>query len=120
MYVRSMVVKGKTYYQIVEGRRDGDRVRQRVILALGRIPDPRLALKEWRRDLRSLERQQGSLLMRRILSSGRMPTAAEAPEIARLSVRRKGLQAKIETLAGLIKSKSIGKTPARKGERRGE
>ena len=114
MYVRSMVVKGATYYQIVEGKRDGDRVRQRVVLALGRTPDPRVALKEWRRELRSLERRQGQLIFRRMWELGRSPTPADSPDIARLSVRREKLQAKIETLAGLIKSKSIGTSPKRK------
>jgi hypothetical protein len=33
MYVRSKVVKGQTYYQIVEEVRDGDKVRQRVVIA---------------------------------------------------------------------------------------
>jgi hypothetical protein len=36
MFVRTKIAKGHTYYQIVEGFREGDRVRQRVVVALGR------------------------------------------------------------------------------------
>jgi len=35
MFIRSKIARGKTYYQIVEGVRDGARVRQRVVVALG-------------------------------------------------------------------------------------
>jgi hypothetical protein len=55
------------------------------------------------------------MIFRRMLElQGRSPTPENSPDIARLSVRRRKLQAKIETLAGLIKSKSIGTTPKRK------
>jgi hypothetical protein len=35
MYVRDKVVKGRTYYQLVEGYRDGDKVRHKTLASLG-------------------------------------------------------------------------------------
>jgi hypothetical protein len=61
--VRSKVAKGRTYYQIVRGKRERTRVRQRVVLALGRTPDPAVALEEMRRKLAGL-REAGALRRR--------------------------------------------------------
>jgi hypothetical protein len=36
MYIRSKMVKGHTYYFVVQGRREGGKVRQRTIVSLGR------------------------------------------------------------------------------------
>jgi hypothetical protein len=39
MYIRSKVVKGATYYQVVDGYRDAEgRVRHRTVASLGRCP----------------------------------------------------------------------------------
>ena len=47
MFVRSKVVKGHTYYQLVEGYRDGaGKVRHRTVMSLGRSPTVRDALDE--------------------------------------------------------------------------
>jgi hypothetical protein len=46
VFIRSKVVKGHTYYQIVEGVRTGPKVRQRIVLALGTSPDPRATLEK--------------------------------------------------------------------------
>ena len=39
MYFRRKTSGGRTYLQIVESRREGDRVRQQVIATLGRIDE---------------------------------------------------------------------------------
>lgn len=108
MYIRSKTAKGHTYYQIVEGVRTGDRVRQRIVLALGPSPDPREALKLWRRELGRLQRERG-----RWTPWDGMPKAT-AKRIERLEARIEVLAGRIETLAGLTKNKSIGTTPKRK------
>jgi hypothetical protein len=51
MFVRRRMVRGIAYYQIVEGIRTGTRVRQRIVLALGREPDPQVLLGRWRQYL---------------------------------------------------------------------
>jgi hypothetical protein len=38
VYIRRKVIKGHTYYYLVEGRRDGKKVKQRVIRYLGKHP----------------------------------------------------------------------------------
>ncbi len=51
MYVRSKVAKGHKYFQIVEGKRDGDQVRQTLVVALGTTDDPAKALTEMKVEL---------------------------------------------------------------------
>jgi hypothetical protein len=108
MYVRPKIARGKTYYQIVEGVRTGDRVRQRIVLALGPTPDPRIALEQWRRELARLGRER-----RRWTRWDGMPKTM-ARLIDRLDAQIAGMASKVEMLAGLIKSRSIGTTPERK------
>jgi hypothetical protein len=55
VYVRSKVARGATYYQIVQATREGGRVRQRVVVALGKTSDPAAALEEMRRELDALK-----------------------------------------------------------------
>lgn len=50
MFVRSKMVRGKTYYQVVETYRDGRRVRHRTLASLGRfatIEDAYLEAHKW-------------------------------------------------------------------------
>jgi hypothetical protein len=108
VYIRSKTAKGHTYYQIVEGVRDGERVRQRVVVALGSTPDPRAALKNIRRELARLERERG-----RWPRGYKPESRTRARRLERLDARIAELAARIETLAGLIKNKSIGTTPKR-------
>ena len=107
MYVRSMVVKGRTYYQIVEGVRDGAKVRQRVVLALGRSPDPRRALKQWERRLKSLQKQ------RALWTPGVSKTTDR--RIERLDAQIGELKTKVFKLGALINSKLIGITAKTRG-----
>ena len=111
MYIRSKTAKGHTYYQIVEGVRDGERVRQRIVMSLGTTPDPAAALKNMKRELERLQRE------RNLWPRGYKPESrTQAHRLQRLDVRIAELAAKIETLAGLIKNKSIGTTPKRKDD----
>lgn len=56
MYVRQKTVKGHIYHQVVEGVRTGDKVRQRVVVALGTTADPIKALSTMRYRLDCLRR----------------------------------------------------------------
>ena len=45
MFVRSKVVKGRTYHQVIEGYRDeAGKVRHRTVVSLGRSPTPKDAV----------------------------------------------------------------------------
>jgi hypothetical protein len=63
VYIRSKVAKGRTYYQLVEGRREGGKVRQRIVAALGRHPTIEDALADLKRQLTRLRRQRNRLDM---------------------------------------------------------
>jgi hypothetical protein len=109
VYIRTKIARGKTYYQIVEGVREGKRVRQRVVLALGRTADPKAVLGQWQRQIVSLRK--------------RRPSCGSTAGLSKMLQRRIGrmdadiadLEAKIGTLDRLIKSKKVGTTP-KKGE----
>lgn len=51
-YVREKRVREWVYYQLVEGRRENGRVRQRVLLHLGKHPTVYEAAKAWWAELR--------------------------------------------------------------------
>ena len=98
VYVRSKIVKGTAYYQIVEGRREGGRVRQRVVLALGRTPDPEAALKGMKRTLARLRRDQPYV---------------SSPRRERLDASIAELETKCGMLHGFIKDGLVGTTSDR-------
>jgi hypothetical protein len=109
MYIRSKVAKGSIYYQIVEGYRDPDdrsQVRQRVVLALGREPDPAVVLDDRRRTIRELKRQEARY------DNPKTEPLSKAQERHRQSVRDRigKLEAFVRTLADLIKRGLIGTT----------
>jgi hypothetical protein len=108
MYVRSKVVKGRTYFQIVEGRRDGERVRQRVVLYLGQNADPRRALEQWKRRLRSLQTGRDRLELPDELG-------LINPHVERLDAEISKLTTKVQELGALIKHKLIGTTEKARG-----
>jgi hypothetical protein len=108
MYVRSKIVKGRTYFQIVEGHRDGERVRQRVVLYLGQIADPRKALEQWRGRLRSLQRWRD-----RVAPPDELGLVS--PHIQRADAEISKLKDKIKELGALIKYKLIGTTEKARG-----
>jgi hypothetical protein len=108
MYVRTKTVKGHTYYQIVEGVRDGEKVRQRVVLALGRgvpiLGDDDIAegvdlpamLGLARRRLAGM-RGQCRFVAERVGTS-----KARERRLARLDREIAALTRKVEILAGII------------------
>jgi len=105
VYIRCKIAKGKTYYQIVKGVRDGPRVRQRIVVSLGTSPDPATALDGMRRELKRLRRERKSWLR------GHEPvTKTLARRRERLDAWIGDLESKIETLAGIVKSGLIGTT----------
>jgi hypothetical protein len=55
MFVRKVTVKGVDYFQIIKGVREGDRVRQVLVAALGTTDDPREALKRLREKLKGVQ-----------------------------------------------------------------
>ncbi len=50
-YVRKKKTKSGEYYQLVEGRREGGKVRQKVLAHLGDCPSAKAALKRWPRQI---------------------------------------------------------------------
>jgi hypothetical protein len=78
MFIRSKEVKGATYYQVVEGYREGSRVRHRTLISLGQ--NPTLAEAE------ALERSRRTATARRLArlkrlgfgSGGRLPRSVQA------------------------------------------
>jgi hypothetical protein len=63
MFIRSKVVKGQTYYQVVNSYRDGEtgRVRHRTVLSLARESSFRGALDVEIRRLAALRRERSRL-----------------------------------------------------------
>jgi hypothetical protein len=118
LFIRSKVVKGNTYYQIVEGVRTGTKVRQRIVLALGTSPDPRGATRTWKRYLNRLRKWQ-KVYQHSVdgwIRSGCEPPASEVRRLERANARIGKLEARIETLASLIKSGKIGTTGTKSGK----
>ena len=104
MYVRAKVVKGATYYQLVEGYRDDTgRVRHRTLVSLGRHPTVADALKATDREVRRLRR---ALETERDLwpaSSARSPRsvarlAVLERQVARVEERRQRLRGLLDPI----------------------
>ena len=120
MYVRSQVVKGRRYFQIVEGVRTGTLVRQRFVLSLGREADPRVVLREWKSLLGELKQQRKTDEAEARRESQRLSgkwyrRRPKARKLGRTDDRIARLKSRIEMLAGLIKDRRIGVAPRRKG-----
>ena len=94
MYVRSKIVKGRTYYQIVEGVRFGSAVRQKVVMSLGTIADPAVALEDmkWRLAATRAEFDRGKV--------------KAAPRMVRLEMN-------VEKLSSILGRDLIGSPPRR-------
>jgi hypothetical protein len=115
MYIRSKVVKGRTYYQLVEGKRertpDGSVVRQRIVMALGTCSTLPEALKARKRLLAQLRKSEASIAE---LYPGETPRPKRVVEELRsLGYAIPRLEREIERLAAWIKSGSIGTTAKR-------
>ena len=57
VFVRSKVVKGHTYHQVVQGYREGAKVRHRTVVSLGRSPTPKEAAAVGRKAVKRCERR---------------------------------------------------------------
>jgi hypothetical protein len=112
MYARTKVAKGHTYYQIVEGVRDGDKVRQRVILALGRgVPTIHLGCDSITEDLDPpamlgfMRRRLAGMRQRRRFAAECVGTSkTRERRLAGLDRQIAALTRKVEILAGIIKN----------------
>jgi hypothetical protein len=118
------MVRGIAYYQIVEGIRTGTRVRQQIVLSLGREPAPQVVLEEWQRLLAELEERRAAaaaeaereqLRADRERSQGWSVLPLEwgklcpaGRELARTEEQIAKLARRVETLAGLIQAGKIG------------
>jgi hypothetical protein len=114
MYVRTKIVKGHTYYQIVEGIRDSDKVRQRVVLSLGRgVPILRADDIVEGADLPAMlglarRRLAGMREQRRFAATCVGTSKARERRLARLDGQIGVLTRKAEVLASIIKKGLLG------------
>jgi hypothetical protein len=60
MFIRTKVAKGFTYYQVVRSERDGAKVRQVLVVSLGRCPTVEEALKAETKRLAQLRRDRAA------------------------------------------------------------
>ena len=111
MFIRTKVVKGATYYQVVRAERDGARVRQVIVAALGRNPTVAASLKAERRSLARLRRDRGS---RPEAIDAALPKTTAA-RLARLDERIEQSSERIDLLTGVQKTmKADAKNRARR------
>lgn len=103
MYIRSKVAKGHTYYQVVEGKREGGRVRQRVVCALGTNSTLAAALAEFKVRLAKLRRWRTRL--------GNPSSKALIDRGAQLDRMIADLAARVELLKELQKTSKVSTTP---------
>jgi hypothetical protein len=101
MYIRTKVAKGQTYYQLVEGRREGGKVRQRIVAALGRSPTIEGSIADLKRALTRLRRKRSRL---------DFPTSCSkvhAARLARLDANIAERAARVELLSGILKQGDV-------------
>jgi hypothetical protein len=127
------MVRGIAYYQIVEGIRTGTRVRQQIVLSLGREPDPQVVLEEWqqllaeleeRREAAAEEAEREQLRAERERSQGGLGLPLEwgkwcpaGRELARTEEQIAKLARRVEMLVGLIQAGKISAAPHHTGGR---
>ena len=95
MFVRRLIVKGHLYYQVVETIKRGDEVRQRLVEALGREPDPAKALRRMKVAFASIPNVFS-------YPAGRPNCEVRAARIAH-EKRKARLQERIATLGEILK-----------------
>jgi hypothetical protein len=110
MFVRSLRVRGRTYYQVVRAVRVGARVDLRVVLALGRTPSLTAALRGMKARLDALKLRRSELPTPTGLRSRTL-----RGKIDTLDARIAGLRAKVEMLTEMIENKTV-KPFKRKGK----
>jgi hypothetical protein len=116
MYLRTKTVKGRTYYQVVEGYRDVAKgkdgrpisvVRQRVLMSLGTCPTLPEALEARQDRLAQLEEERAQLLKRYPDRSRRPRTVAR--ELFNLNHAIRLTRSDIKSLEGWIKSREVAR-----------
>lgn len=107
MFIRSKTVGGRTYYQVVQGWREGGRVRHRTIASLGRSPTIELALD-------AAESQREAARLERDGATKPRWTRRPTEKLDRLIASR---DAKVELLTGLASGASIAEPTARRRRR---
>jgi hypothetical protein len=105
MFVRSKLVKGQTYYQLIQGYRVAGKVRHRTIASLGRNPTVEGALVSDKQLLARLRREHA-----RLESSGPLPPDLRR-KLDRLARRVEGLAAKVALLKSVVDGKYVDATP---------
>jgi hypothetical protein len=111
MFIRKTVAKGQTYYQIVEGRREGEKVRQRVLCSLGQENDPKAILKHRTRLLAQHRRELAKL--EHIYPAAEPIPALIAKRQAQLRASIAKLSRDIDALNRFLESKMVGTTNAK-------
>jgi hypothetical protein len=102
MDIRMKVAKGDKYHQVVETRRVGDKVSQRVVVILGTTADPVKALAELKQELHSQRVKRSPFPEKNATES-----IVLAKERKRLDVSIARLAPRVEILAALIKSGAL-------------
>ena len=114
MFIRTKVVKGFTYYQVVRAERDGARVRQVIVAALGRNPTVEAALKAEKRSLARLRRDRGR--WPEAIDPAALPKTSAA-RLARLDERIEKSSERIDLLTSVQKTmKADAKNRARRAD----
>jgi hypothetical protein len=104
MFVRAKKVKGRVYFQLVQGYRDeAGRVRHRTITSLGTCPTLEDAIKVTKRELSGIRRQRG-----------RYPHGVDcchsktlAAKIARLDRQEAAAVARLELLESALTQREV-------------
>lgn len=110
MYIRKKVAKGHTYWQIVEGRREGGKVRQHVLCSLGTERDPGAVLKWKKHQLAQRRRdlKQWAPILSRIY---RDDADRSAKNVARLQTRIDALARDVAAIGRFLEEgKMVGTT----------
>lgn len=104
MYIREKTAKGHTYYQIVRGYRDKERVRHETVVSLGPHREPAAALAAMRAELKQLKAE------RRKYPRDKPPAAKLAADrVKRLDGWIARLGPRIAILAGIISTGALEK-----------
>jgi hypothetical protein len=98
MYIRSKTLDGKDYFQVVEGRREGGKVKQSILVSLGSCPTVAEATARWRRRLTRMRRERALYTEADVANSRR--AAARAAALDRGIARAEGQLAKLAEVGG--------------------
>jgi hypothetical protein len=101
MFVRAKILRGRTYYQLVQSHREGATTSQESVASLGTTDDPAVALKRLKAELKRYVALRAELPRKPIRKVAAREAKRLDAQIARLQPRIKTLQDVIQT--GAIK-----------------